>query len=111
MENQLESLLSLFYGRTSKCLHFDIYFDKDELMSLLHVCRYFQNEKAYIYKLVIGKIPFLPFPEQKMLFAKQGHHYADELHSLILKIKSNYYLCKKDYLLKRCEKCLIHYVD
>lgn len=109
--NILETFLTMFYGTKAQCLHFYTYLDIESLMTLIPLCKYFEKQKKYIYKLVIGNIPFIPFPGEKMMFRKRSLYYRDVLKKLILKIKSNVYLREKSYLLNRTQKCLSHYTE
>ena len=107
--NLLENILSIFYGTKAQCLHFYMYLDMDTLMALIPTCKVFEKQKEYIYKLVIGKIPFLPYPKEKFRFKERCLRYETELKKRIAKIKSNTYLREKKYLLGRTEKCLSNY--
>lgn len=106
----LETTIEVFYGNTSKFTNFYWYLDCDTIISCMKTNKYFYKKKKLLYNIIISYLGMFPACLYKNVFISQKQiYYNNECYnieeeiiiSMFTKIKSNHYLKKNTYLIKR----------
>lgn len=98
----LENTLEVFYGNTSKLMHFYWYLETEELISLIQTGTYFHKKVKFIYSIIIGRLAMFPLRspmnEYTFLCRRWNQMYAESFLKCIL---SNHYLKNNKCLLNK----------